>query len=238
MSVKNADFILLDYSCSVKESGDVIETTSETISKAKNLYKEGTTYEPLFVVVGEGWVPKGLDESLVGLEIGTAKSIEVAPEKAYGERDPSKVRLIPLRRFRNEGVAPVPGASIQIDGKTATVRAVGAGRVQVDYNHALAGKTLIYEATVTKIVEDKLEKLKSIVHKIIPSVDIGKFILEIGDKSLKVEIPEEAFYLEGLQILKRAIATDVLKFNPELESINFLEVVKKPKTTEGQPEAK
>jgi peptidylprolyl isomerase len=234
MSVKNTDFILLDFSCSIKESGEVIETTSDEVAKAKNLYKEGATFEPLFVAVGEGWIPKGLDESLVGLEVGSAKTIEVAPEKAYGERDPSKVRLVPLRRFRGEGVAPVPGASIQIDGKAAIVRAVGAGRVQVDYNHPLAGKTLIYEVTVKKIIEDSTEKLKSITHRVIPSVDIEKFSLEMGDNQLKVQMPEEAFFLEGLQILKRSMATDILRFNANLDSVVFLEVVKKPQAAAEQ----
>jgi peptidylprolyl isomerase len=237
MSVKTADFILLEYSCSVKESGEVIETTLDSVAKEKGLHKEGSNYEPLFLVVGEGWVPKGLDERLVGLEVDKSTTIEVAPENAYGARDPSKVRLVPLRRFRTEGITPVPGVPIQIDGRAATVRSVGAGRVQVDYNHPLAGKTLVYETTVKKILEDSTEKIKAIIHRVIPSVDVEKFSIGLEEKSLRLEIPEEAFFLEGIQVLKKTIATDTLKFFPTFEKITFVETVKKPGApSEEQPQ--
>lgn len=236
MSVKAADFILLEYSCTVKESGEVIETTLETVAKDKGLHKEGSNYEPLFVVVEEGWVPKGLDERLVGLEVDKSTTIEVASEKAYGSRDPSKVRLVPLRRFRTEGITPIPGVPIQIDGRTATVRAVGAGRVQVDYNHPLAGKTLVYEATVKKIIEDSAEKIKALIHRVIPSVDVEKFSISLEEKSLRLEVPEEAFFLEGIQVLKKAVATDALKFFPTFEKVVFIETIRKPEVpSEGQP---
>lgn len=235
MAVKESDFILLDYSCTVKESGEVIETTSVDVAKEKNLHKEGTTYEPLFIIVGEEWVPKGLDEGLVGLDVEKPTTVEVPPDKAYGTRDPSKVRLTPLRRFRAEGLTPIPGATVQIDGRAAVVRTVGAGRVQVDYNHPLAGKTLIYEATVKKILDDLAEKLKAIIHRRIPSIDSEKFTLELTEKSIRVEIPEEAFYLDGIQVLKRAVSADVLKFFPQFENVVFAEVHKRTEaTTEKQ----
>ena len=236
MPIKNSDFVLVNYTLKVKESGDVVDTTIESTAKEKGMHHEheGTEetdvhrYEPLFVVVGEGWVTKGFDEGLVGLEAGQSSTIEVPPEKGYGARDASKVRLVPLRRFRNEGITPVPGIQVTLDGKVGQIRTVGAGRVQVDYNHPLAGRTLVYEVSVQSIVEKTEDKIRNLIHKRLPAVDQAKFGLQLSSNELTIEVPEEAFFLEDLQLAKKAMSTDIEKFFPEFSKIMFLEAFKKP----------
>ena len=228
MPLKNGDFILANYTLRVKETGETVGTTLETVAKEAKLYRGEERYEPFFIVVGEGWVPKGLDEALTGLEIGKASTIELPPDKGYGVRDPKKVRLVPLRKFTAEGMTPVPGLQVNIDGKTAQVRSVGAGRVQVDYNHPFAGKTLIYDLTVEKIVEMEDDKVRYLIHKRIPSVGPEKFNVKLEQGKLEIEIPEEAFFLEGLQVEKRTVTADIEKYLPKIETVAFLEVFKKP----------
>jgi len=231
LPVKSGDFILANYTLKVKETGETVGTTLESVAKEKKLYRGEEHYEPFFIIVGEGWVPKGLDEALTNLEIGKATTIELPPDKGYGVRDPKKVRLVPLRKFAAEGVTPVPGLQVNMDGKTAQVRSVGAGRVQVDYNHPFAGKTLIYDITLEKIIEAEDEKVLNLVHKRIESVDQQKFSIKIENGKLQVEIPEDAFFLEGLQVAKRTLAADVAKYLPKIETITYLETFKKPATT-------
>jgi len=235
MPIKAGDFILADYTCKVKESGEVIDTTISKVAEEAKLHKHDAVYELMFIVVGEGWVTKGLDEGLSGLEMGKTATIEVSPEKGYGTRDPSKMKLIPLRRFKADGVMPVPGMQLEIDRKPALIRSVGAGRVQVDFNHPLAGKTLIYEVSIASVIEAKEEKIKAIIHRRLPSVAKEKFGLTLAEKELTIEIPEEAFFLEGLQLAKRMILTDLEKLIPEIEKISFIEVFKKPKLPEAKP---
>ena len=229
MPIKNGDFILANYTLRVKETGDTVGTTLESVAKEKKLYRGEERYEPFFVILGEGWVPKGLEEALTGLEPGKASTVELPPEKGYGIRDPKKVRLVPLRKFTAEGITPVPGLQVNLDGKTAQVRSVGAGRVQVDYNHPFAGKTLIYDITVEKVIESDDEKVRNLVHKRIPSVDPQKFEIKIEGAKLQVEVPEDAFFLEGLQVAKRTITADVEKYLPSTDTLVFLETFKKPK---------
>lgn len=228
MPIKNGDFILANYTLKVKETGETVGTTLENVAKETKLYRGEERYEPFFIVVGEGWVPKGLDEALTGLEIGKAATIDLPPEKGYGIRDPKKVRLVPLRKFRGEGLTPVPGLQVNIDGKVAQVRAVGAGRVQVDYNHPYAGKTLVYDVTIEKVIDTDEEKVRSLTHKRLPPVDQEKFNVKIENGKLEVEIPEEAFFLEGLQVAKRTLTADIEKFFPKVETVTFLETFKKP----------
>ncbi len=227
MSIQKGDFILVNLTCKVKESGETVETTVEKSARDAGVHREGATYEPMFVIVGEEWVPVGLDEKLIGMEVGQPGTVEIPPEKGYGVRDPSKMRLAPLRRFRAEGITPLPGMNVQLEGKSATVRSVGAGRVQLDYNHPLSGKTLLYDVTVEKILSSFEEKIKAILHRTITGVEADKFTTKMLGKNLTVDIPEEGFFLEGLQLLKQKVAADVLKFFQEIEEVSFVETVKR-----------
>jgi peptidylprolyl isomerase len=237
MAVKPGDFLLVNFTLKVKESGETVDTTYDAVAKDNHLHREDATYGPRFIILGEGWLPKGLEDSLVGADIGKQTTVELPPEKGFGTRDPSKMRLVPLRRFREQGV-PNPGAQIELDGRPAVVRAVGAGRVQVDYNHPLAGRTLIYDVSIEKVVEDENEKVLNIISKRIPEVDKSKFNIERKGTELTLEVPEEAFYLSGLQVAKRSVTSDIQKYFPDVETISFREVFKKPTTgpeTEGTP---
>ena len=237
MPLKKGDFALVNSTTKVKESNEIINTTVEQVAKEANLHRSENTYEPEFVVVGEGWVPKGLDEALVNLEKDKELNVEVPPEKGYGQRDPSKMKLIPIRRFANEKITPVPGSRVEIDGRSALVRSVGAGRVQVNFNPPLAGKTLIYNLKLEKIIESNEEKLKALIHRRLPTPPPEKFKVNLTQDECTIELPEEAFLIEGLQIAKRVIASDVQRFMPELVRVTFTETFKKPQTTsEEKPE--
>jgi len=236
MAVKPGDFLLVNFTLKVKESGETVDTTHDAVAKDTHLHREESTYGPRFIILGEGWLPKGLEDSLVGLDIGKQTTVELPPDKGFGTRDPAKMRLVPLRRFREQGV-PSPGAQIELDGRAATVRAVGAGRVQVDYNHPLAGRTLIYEVSIEKVVEDDTEKVLSIISKRIPEVDKAKFVVERNSSDLTIEVPEEAFYLSGLQVAKKSVTSDLQKYFPTIETISFREVFKRATAASDSEEA-
>jgi len=236
MPFEKDDFILIDYVAKVKETGEVFDTTIEDVAKKERLYKEGKIYEPKLVAVGESWVsPKALDESLFNIELNKTTPVEIPPEKAFGNRDPEKVRLVPLRRLTVKGITPRLGMSVDFDGKLAVVRTMGAGRVQLDFNPPLAGKTLVYEVTVQKKLETKAEKINALIHRRIPAVDVEKFTSKIRKTAIEINVPEEAFYIEGLQLAKRGIATDIQKFFPETATVKFVETFKKKEPEATKP---
>jgi len=235
MPFEKGDFLLIDYVAKVKETGEVFDTTIEDVAKKERLYKEGEIYEPRLVAVGEGWVLKALDESLPNLELSKATPLEVPPEKAFGSRDPEKVRLVPLRRLIAKGITPQLGMHVDFEGKHAVVRTMGAGRVQLDFNPPLAGKTLVYEVTVQKKLETKEEKINALIHRRIPAVDVVKFSLKMRKTLIEINVPEDAFYIEGLQLAKRGIATDIQKFFPETATIKFVEAFTKKEAVATKP---
>jgi peptidylprolyl isomerase len=242
MTFQKADFVVIDYSAKVKETNEVFDTTKEDVSKKEHLHKEGEIYEPKLVVIGEGWVLKTLDDSLTTMEINKPCTVEISPEKGFGQRDPEKVKHVPLRQLLAKEINPVIGARIEYQGKMASVRAIGAGRVLLDYNPPLAGKTLIYEVVVNKKIENCEEKIAALIHRRIPQVEEEQFKITVCDKILTVEMPEVAFYIEGVQIAKRGIAIDIQKFIPDLTETKFVETFKaEPKvatpTAEPEPAA-
>jgi peptidylprolyl isomerase len=236
MALEKGDFILIDYVAKVKETSEVFDTTIEEIAKKEHLYKEGEIYEPKLVVIGEGWVLKPLDESFASMEIQKPNSVEISPDKAFGQRDPEKVRRLSLRHLTEKGINPTLGMRVEYDGKMATVRALGAGRVLLDFNPPLAGKTLVYEVTVKKKLETKQEKTSALIHRRIPAVEEDKFKFTFRAKAVSVEMPEEAFYLEGIQVAKRGIALDIQRFFPEITAVKFIETFKPKSKKEAEKE--
>ena len=244
MALQKGDFILISYTAKVKETNEVFDTTVEETAKKEHLQKEGEIYEPKLVVVGEGWVLKTLDDSLTTMEPGAPGTVEISPEKAFGQRDPEKIKQVHIKKLAEKGINPALGMRIEYGGKNAVIRSIGAGRALLDFNPPLAGKTLVYEVTVNKKLETPEEKIRAIIHRRIPVVEEGKFKFAIQDKALTIDMPEDTFYLEGVQIAKRGTANDLQKFFPDLEEIKFVDTFKsppkpvkpeEPKPTEAKP---
>lgn len=239
MPLQKGDFILIDYTAKVKETGEPFDTTSETVSKAAHLHKEGEIYEPKLVVVGEGWMLKPIDEAFLTMETGKPANVEIPPEKAFGPRDPEKIKRASLKQLYEKGVErPSIGARIEYGGKMATIRSMGAGRVLLDFNPPLAGRTLIYEVTVQKKLQANEDKMIALIHRRIPIADQTKFNLTTEPSILTVEMPEETFYIEGIQVAKRGIAMDIQKYFPETSTVKFVETHKTEQTKQEAPVVK
>jgi peptidylprolyl isomerase len=234
MPLQKGDFILINYTAKVKETNEVFDTTLEEVAKKEHLHKEGEIYEPKLVVIGEGWMLKAVDESLETMKLNKPQTVEVPSDKAFGPRDPEKIKRIPLKQLLAKDVHnPAIGMRIDYNGKMATIRSIGAGRVLLDFNPPLAGRTLIYDVTVNKKLAADQEKVTALIHRRIPIVDVEKFKFTIQKKTLAIDIPEEAFYIEGVQIAKRGIAMDMQKFLPTLTETKFVESF----ISEPKPEA-
>lgn len=222
--VKEGDLVLIDYTIRVKETGELVETTVEEVAKKEGSQISGR-FEPRLAIPGKGYMLRAFEEQLVGMAVGEEKRFEIPPEKAFGPRDPSKIRVIPLRRLRDvEGPITV-GSRIIVDGKEGIVRSIGSGRVQVDFNPYLAGKTLDCHVKVIKILRENHEKVKALIHNRIPDVDVEKFKVRITKSSVSIQVPEEAMLLPGIQVAKRALARDIMEHINGVEKVTFTETI-------------
>jgi FKBP-type peptidyl-prolyl cis-trans isomerase 2 len=194
MTFQKKDFIEIEFTGKVKDGGIFDSNIKEDLEKLNPDAKP----KPFVFCLGEGMFLKGVDEFLVGKEIGEY-NIELSPEKAFGQRVPSFVQMIPMKIFQSQNVRPYPGAVFNFDGRIAKILSVSGGRVTADFNHPLAGKDIIYEVKVLRKVENLDEKLKSFIEFIFRrelkfSVEEKKLIIEVEKELSKfVEMFKDKF---------------------------------------------
>jgi len=235
LAFQKGTLVLVDYTAKVKDTSEVFETTREADAKSSSIYDANIKYQPRLIAVGESWVLKGLDDALLNANVGDKVTIEVPPEKGFGTRDPSKVRMIPLRKLGDDAEKVSVGDAIEIDDRTGIIRFIGSGRVQVDFNHRFAGKTITYDLNVIKSLDTDQDKIMGLLKRRFP-LDESKLKFEIKGTQVDVTIPEEAMMMEGLQIVKRSISNEIFKFVNTLDKINFVETY--TKTKQEPPQAK
>lgn len=222
LPIKKGDFVLISYVAKVKEDDKVISTNIKDEAKKANLFEEDRVYEPELVIVGEGWVLKGLDEELEKFEVGEEKVVEIPPEKAFGGRDPKKVRVVPARELSTRGIIPRVNAEVELNGKRAIIRSVGGGRVVLDFNHPLAGKTIVYKVKVVKKLETLEEKALELVHRWIPRISKDKLMVELVNDILEITLPEDVLSYERLGLLQRGVARDIQRYIPTVKTVKFI----------------
>ena len=239
MAFSKGSLILVDYTSKVKDTGEVFETTIEEEAKKHTLHEPNVKYQPKLVSIGESWVVKGLDEALAKTSVGDKKTVEISPDKGFGERDTGKVRMIPLRKLGEDAEKVSIGDTVEVDNKKGVIRFIGSGRVQIDYNHRFAGKIILYDINVLKELKTDDEKTSGILKRYLP-VEDDKISFKKTGKILEITIPEEMFRADGLHAIKHFIQTDVFKFIPTLEQVNFIEshVNKTTKSTEKTTKTK
>jgi|TARA_B100001750_G_scaffold22794_1_gene15250 peptidylprolyl isomerase len=237
LTFKKGQLILLDYTAKIKDSGEVFETTLEDEAKKHSLHESNVKYMPKLVSVGEGWVLKGLDDALSETTSGDKKTIEVSPDKGFGARDKGKVRMIPLRKLGEDAEKVSVGDTVEIDNKKGIIRYIGSGRVQVDYNHRYAGKTILYDINIKKSLDSDDEKISEILKSRLP-IENEKVAYKKNGTIVDVTVPEEIFRADGLAIIKHFVQTDLFKFVTSLTKVNFVETYENKQTPKPKSEEK
>lgn len=227
------DFIKINYTGRVKDAG-VFDTTLEDVAKKENISDSRRVYKPLSVAVGEGQVIKGLDEALAGMKVGDKKTVTVEPERGYGARSPALVKLVPVKYFRQQKLNPIPGLPVEVDGMRGKVQTVAGGRVRVDFNHELAGRTLVFDVEVVEKAGSDTEKVSCLLERNFESAE--GFDSELAARKLTLKLPRKAFHDRNLLVRKASLAAEAFKFLG-LSEVTFQETWENPKKEE-KPEAK
>lgn len=110
--------------------------------------------EPVTYMHGHNNIVPGLEEQMNGKQSGDKFSATVPPEGAYGLRDPNAVQRVPIKHLASKGKV-VPGQMVAVntrDGaRHALVVKVGHFNVDLDLNHPLAGKTLVFDIQIVEV---------------------------------------------------------------------------------------
>jgi FKBP-type peptidyl-prolyl cis-trans isomerase 2 len=96
----------------------------------------------------------GLEKELTGMKVGGEKHVTVKPEEGYGPVNKEAFQELPKEKIPPEGQkvgAILTGQGPQGQPIKARVHEVKEKTVVVDFNHPMAGKTLVFDVTVVDI---------------------------------------------------------------------------------------
>ncbi|AMQ18743.1 FKBP-type peptidyl-prolyl cis-trans isomerase [Thermococcus peptonophilus] len=150
MKVEAGDYVLFHY-VGRFEDGEVFDTSYEEIARENGILVDEREYGPMWARIGIGEIIPGLDEAIIGMEAGEKRTVTVPPEKAYGMPNPELVISVPREEFTKAGLEPQEGLYVMTDSGIAKILSVGENEVSLDFNHPLAGKTLVFEVEVLEV---------------------------------------------------------------------------------------
>ncbi|PWR73194.1 FKBP-type peptidyl-prolyl cis-trans isomerase [Methanospirillum lacunae] len=221
MPVKEGDFIKLSYTG--RSFGMVFDTTSETEARESGAFDEKKKYEPVIVCAGKQQILLGLDEAVMGKEPGDEGTIEIPPEKAFGEREQELMRSYEKKVFNEK---PSVGMRVNIPntGEGTVVKMIG-NRVLVDFNHPLAGQTLDYSYKIEGFVEDPAEQIKGLI-SIFSGLETS---VSIENGVAKVDLPAGIYsYSRRFVSSKPYITISIFDLVNGIEEIQYIEKYPKP----------
>lgn len=163
MGLQNGEFIELEYSGRLKETRELFDTTSAEEAQKAGLTNPRGHYGPVIVCLGHAQLLKGLENHLLGKDIGKTYTVALLPEEAFGKKDTKLLKIVSTNVFLKQGIRPMPGLQVTIDNTLGTIRTVTGGRTIVDFNHPLSGREVEYQITVKRIVTDKKEQLTGLL---------------------------------------------------------------------------
>lgn len=207
--MNNGDIVKFDYELWNVENDKktLFETTLEDTAKANGIYDPNTKYKPMTTFIGKKMLIQAFEDSLVNAEAGKEIELTIEPEKAYGLRNNKLVKVHSFREFQKENVEPEVGKFVTLNKKTGKVIRVTPGRVVVDYNNPLAGKTLFYKYTVREIVTELKDQISSII-EIRYGLDSDKFEININE-DIQINLAESAKYKLEWTTAKFGIVGDI-----------------------------
>lgn len=152
MTISDGDTVTFEYTGRLQD-GTVFDTSREDVAEEEGIADDQRDYEPLTAEVGAGAVIEGMEDGLVGLDAGESDTLEIPPEKAYGERTDERVQEFETEQLVEMlGQRPEEGDQLQAqNGQRGTVTHVDDDVVKVDFNPELAGETLVFDIEVVDV---------------------------------------------------------------------------------------
>ncbi|RMD97446.1 MAG: peptidylprolyl isomerase [Calditrichaeota bacterium] len=139
--VKNGDTVKVHYTGKLQD-GTVFDSSLDR--------------EPLEFTLGEGHLIPGFEQAVLGMNPGDKKTEVIPADLAYGPRRDELVLEVERDRIPPD-IKPEVGLQLQMssqDGRTTTVviSSVNESTVELDANHPLAGKDLVFDIELVEIV--------------------------------------------------------------------------------------
>lgn len=207
------DIVRVSFTGKVKDTGRVFDTTHAETAKKAGIFNEHLAYGPAPMIVGDKRLIHGLETALSSMKAGENKTVTIASKDAFGERDPELVKLVPLKVFKANGINPVPGLVVVLENNLpGRIQSVSGGRVRIDFNHELAGKTLEYNLTIEEKVADEKDKIRAIFEMVFPRSAVSELKVKKGEKETEIVLPKDCTKMADLQARKITLIGQLKKY--------------------------
>ena len=120
-----------------------------------SIFDSSVDREPLEFEIGAGMMIAGFDKAVNGMNVGEKVTAEIPANEAYGDKNEEMIVDVPKAQLPPDLKAEVGQqlAMQQPNGQSipVVVTKVEAETVQIDANHPLAGKDLIFDIELVSI---------------------------------------------------------------------------------------
>lgn len=136
--IENGKKVKIHYT--LKVDGQVVDSSADK--------------DPLEYEQGSQMIIPGLQKGLEGLKTGDKQQVTVQPEDAYGTINQQAIMEVPRADIGSDDIKE--GTPIRAQSKTGqafqgVIKEIRPEVVIVDFNHPLAGKTLIFDVEVIAV---------------------------------------------------------------------------------------
>lgn len=139
-------------------------TLTFSLQLADGTLVDETGSTPATFNVGDGNLLPGFEQAMFGLQAGAAERLEIPASQGFGEHQQENVQRLRreqfavnmnlaeglLMSFDSPGEGELPGVISKIQGDS----------IEVDFNHPLAGKDLVFEVSIIKVEQVSNEILR------------------------------------------------------------------------------
>lgn len=148
MSISDNQVVSIHYELKDVNNGEILDSN---INAA-----------PLSFIVGKGQIIPGLEDKIKELKAGDNADIKVAAADAYGIYDDNAVQTLPKEQFA--GLELQVGMTLYGQGEhgetvQVIVKSFNDETVEIDFNHPLAGKDLLFAISIVEVREATADEI-------------------------------------------------------------------------------
>lgn len=114
-----------------------------------NMYKQAASFE-----IGDGTLLPGFELNLLGMKAGETGDFMIEPVNGFGVPNINNIQLFSRSQF--SGIALEIGTVVSFSDAAkaelpGVVKSIQGDRIEVDFNHPLAGKSLRFEVKIVEV---------------------------------------------------------------------------------------
>lgn len=139
-------------------------TLTFTLSLESGETVDSTGDKPAGFTVGDGNLLPGFERALFGMKAGDAGVLKIPSDEAFGEPNEDNIQRIKRSSFQSN-MALTEGLMMSFSDAQNTelpgvIIGIDEDYVDVDFNHPLAGKTILFEVAIVSVEQVSNEILR------------------------------------------------------------------------------